>query len=336
MRDNRICNFDFINAQMEHSKMEDMPSATNADHDGKYLRLDQTTPETLANGVPLMTTAVDGEGSGNQLVNMDFVNLAVSSLELSEFFHDDADVLGGLYFIMDESEDAAGTVVSAAVPTGSATGIFNFLTPDGKPGLDRLVEGVYDCHAHLSRSASITRDVTVHYEFYKRASIGTGGAETLLGTSEVQAITTSATEYNIHLTLAAEEMILTTDRLLIKWYATVTGGGGANPTVTMNTGDADNSHFSVNINALDLSTIFLKRDGTDAMTGNLDMGTNNITNAGTLACGTIASTDDIKIKKDKKYILNDDDGDDSYIIADATTVKIYNQGTLMATFSVVA
>lgn len=225
--------------------------------DTLFLQLDQTTPQTIANGIPLMTTAVDGEGPGSQLINKDYVDLAVSSLELSEFFHNDPDALGGLYFLMDETEDTGGSIVSSGVPSGAAVNIFNFLTPDGKPGLDRLVEGFYDCHVHISRSTSITRDVTVHFELYKRASIGTGGAETLLGVSEIQAITTTSTEYTIHLTLAAEEVILTTDRLLIKWLATVTGAGGVNPTVTMDTGGIENSHFSVRVNALGLATVYV-------------------------------------------------------------------------------
>jgi len=38
-----------------------------------FLKIDQTTPQTIINGVPLMTTAVDPYGSDNQLVNMDYV-----------------------------------------------------------------------------------------------------------------------------------------------------------------------------------------------------------------------------------------------------------------------
>ncbi|HEC66261.1 MAG TPA: hypothetical protein ENI23_13300, partial [bacterium] len=52
MRDNRICNFDFINAQMEHSKLEDIPSSAIADHTG-FLDLGGTramTGELITNG----------------------------------------------------------------------------------------------------------------------------------------------------------------------------------------------------------------------------------------------------------------------------------------------
>ena len=37
--------------------------------DARYLKLDQADPQTIENGVPLMTTPVDEDGSGDQLVN---------------------------------------------------------------------------------------------------------------------------------------------------------------------------------------------------------------------------------------------------------------------------
>lgn len=55
MREDRICSFDFLNAQMEHSKLEDMPSATNADHDARYLNLDAESTD-VTNGTFNMTT----------------------------------------------------------------------------------------------------------------------------------------------------------------------------------------------------------------------------------------------------------------------------------------
>lgn len=45
--------------------------ASSADLTG-YLKLDQSIPQTIINGVPLMTTAVDEYGSGNQLTNKDY------------------------------------------------------------------------------------------------------------------------------------------------------------------------------------------------------------------------------------------------------------------------
>ena len=42
--------------------------------DIRYLLLDQTTVQTIINGVPLMTTPVDEYGSGDQLVNKDYID----------------------------------------------------------------------------------------------------------------------------------------------------------------------------------------------------------------------------------------------------------------------
>ncbi len=68
MRDSRICNFDFINAQMEHSKLEDMPSSTITDHTG-FLDLGGT--RTMAGSLKMGTFNIGGSdidinaGTGN-------------------------------------------------------------------------------------------------------------------------------------------------------------------------------------------------------------------------------------------------------------------------------
>ncbi len=243
---------------------------------GTALLLDQTSPQTIVNGVPLMTTAVDGEGSGSQLVNMDFVNLAVASIELFEFFHDsksaDLDPLGGIdTYLMQNTSDTAGTVASAAVPTGAAVNIFNFATPTNQPHIDRLVAGLYDCHFHVSRSVSGTRTVTLYYELYRYE---TDSTQTPLGTSEIITITTTPTGRDTHLELTSEVILDVTDRIIVKWWATVTGVGGANPTVTIDTGGANNSHFSVLINPIDLTSIFVPYTGAE---NDVDLGVHNLT-----------------------------------------------------------
>ena len=250
-----------------------------------------TTTDILGAGgtvPPLMALVVDGEGSGHQVVNKDYVDLATSSLHINEFFHDSLstlDPLGGVdTYLMDNIEDTTGSVVSAGVPTGVAVNILNFATATNSPHLDRLLVGLYDCHVHVSRSASQTRDVTVHYELWRYEI---GPTETLLATSEVQAITTVETEYTLHMNLPAEVMIDVTDRLVVKWYATVTGAGGNNPTVTIATGGEENSHFSLRINPIELASIFVPYIGAEM---DVDLGANNLTTAGTGDFRTITLT----------------------------------------------
>jgi hypothetical protein len=256
---------------------------------------------------PLMAITVDGEGSQYQLVNKEYVDLAVSSLSLTEFFHNDASDIGiesGVqYYLMDTTEDASATVTSAGVPTGAAVNIFNFATASGSPALDRLVAGIYHVHMHAYRSASVTRTVTLYYELYKRVLAGT---ETLLGASEVVTLSTTSEELEPHLALATEVPLLTTDRLVIKMWATVTGAGGADPAVSIDVGSAENSHFAVNINALDLQNIFVPYAGAKS---DVDLGSKNLTTTGFLGVGGIndnAGTPALSIDPNNRILYTTD------------------------------
>lgn len=251
---------------------------TKTENDALYLKLNQTTPQTIASGVPLMTTAVDGEGSGNQLVNKDYVDLAVSSLELTEFFTSTASSLsplGGITtYVMSPTSPSATSVTSAAVATGAAVNVFNFATIVGEPHLDRLMKNIYDCHVHCFRSVSATRTVTAYFQIYK---ITTGAVQTLLGTSETFICPNTATGGDpdqVHLEIATEVALDVTDRLIIKWWVTVTGTGGANPTFTLDLGGTKDSHFSLPINPLQLSNIFVPYTGA---VNNVDLGAKNLT-----------------------------------------------------------
>lgn len=244
------------------------------------LLLDQTSPQTIANGVPLMTTSVDTDGSSTQLVNKAYVDLAVASLTITEFFRNEADALAGLYYVMDVNADTAGTVVSATL-TSSPENIFNFITPVDHPHLDRLPAGVYDCHAHLLRTnATGNRVITCYYELYNRTS---GGVETKLATSASTG-NLGATDafYDVYLTLDTEVALSTTDRIVIKWYATTVSGTG-NTTVTMTTGGTVDPHFSLKTNSLELDQIFVPYSGA---THDTDLGAYDITTTGTLTATT--------------------------------------------------
>jgi hypothetical protein len=239
------------------------PFTGKLDATGNDLKLDQTTIQSIINGIPLLTSTVDGTGSEYQLVNKEYVDLAVSALELTEFFHNDASDIGGIYYLMDETPDAAGTVVKSGLAAGNNQAMFNFATPTGSPHLDRLVAGVYDCHFHAYKSNVPSKTVTVYFGLYKRTS---GGVETLLATSETSAaLTTTSTEQNIHCVIATEVTLDVTDRLVIKWYANVVGGG-ATVNVTMDIGGTENSHFSIRVNPVELNNIFLTLDQTNPQT----------------------------------------------------------------------
>jgi len=58
------------------------------------LKLDQTTPQTIINGVPLLDTTPNGGANLKSFVNKEYVDLAVTSLGASYYMHDETDATG--------------------------------------------------------------------------------------------------------------------------------------------------------------------------------------------------------------------------------------------------
>jgi len=203
-----------------------------------------------------------------------YVDLAVASLDLDEFFSHTADALGGIYYVMDTVESTAGTVVSPTITSSTTTAIFNWITPAGHPHLTRLIAGVYDVHAHLkyTKATGSARTTTVYCELY--TTDAAGGTQVKVGTSAAtEALTDADAFYDIYMTLGTEVTMATTDRLALKWLA-VTTGGTADTTVTQTVGGTADPHFSISIQGHELDQIFVPYAGA---THDLDMGSYNIT-----------------------------------------------------------
>jgi hypothetical protein len=266
----------------------------------------------------LLTTAPPT--SPYHLTNKEYVDLAVSSLELSEFFSATASDIGGIYYVMDVAQASASTVVSADVTTTDQN-IFNFATLTAYPHLDRLVSGIYDCHAHIQKTITGNKAITVYYKLYKRA---TDTTETLLGTSETSAeLSTTSESITLHLTLASEVALDITDRLVVKWYANLVSGAG-NGTVTISVGLTNNSHFSVKVNALDLRNIFIPYNGA---LNNIDLGNKTITTTGTASVGTLTHTGEKKAYATKSDTYNPVVVTDDVLVLTGTADKTFTLPT---------
>lgn len=208
----------------------------------------------------------------NQAATKAYVDLAVSSIELTEHFSNTASSIGGIYYVMDTVVPAAGDVTAVNNTTANDVALFNFATLAAHPHLDRLPASVYDCHAHLK--ATGTRPVTCYYKLYKRT---TGDVETLLGTSATTTtLTSSDTFYDVYLTLASEVALDLTDRLVIKWFGNF--GVGNSTTVTMTISATTDPHFSIKTTAQELSGIFVPYTGAehDADLGTKSLSTDHI------------------------------------------------------------
>lgn len=216
------------------------------------------------------------------LVTKGYVDLAVAALNLDEYFSNTASDIGGIYYVMTDAPASAGTVVSATISSSTTTNVFNFATLASHPHLDRLLAGVYDIHAHLLKTGN--RTITVYCELYKRILAGT---ETLLGTSaSTTALTASDVFYDLYLTLDTEVTLLTTDRLVLKYYAVSTGAAG-NTTVTMTVGGTADPHLSISINAVELHQVYLTYTGAH---DNVDLGAYSLSAGGLTVSAGVSQT----------------------------------------------
>ncbi len=190
-----------------------------------------------------------------------YVDLAIG-FSFDYFFGDTSDAEAGIYYVMTDDDLGGGSsnLDTNIGTSGSDKPLVNFLTIDGEPGVQQLESGVYDVHIHAQKVSGSSTVDGIYWELYKRASVGTGGAETLLGTSEVSGAVDAESEFNIHMVLSAPVTILNTDRLLVKFYANLTGGSGA--IVRLIQEGTTASHFEFETTSNILSNIFLRQDGT--------------------------------------------------------------------------
>ena len=147
------------------------------------------------------------------------------------------------------------TLTSTSTSSGADQFLFAFSTGTDLP-LSEIEVGLVDGHFHFNKSSVGGVDIVMYWTLVHRT---TGGSETILATSEDSpSLTDVATAYDLHANIAAAQAIDSTDRLVVKVYADVTGGGGR--TVTLSLEGDTNSHVSVTVDTGVLSSIFARQD----------------------------------------------------------------------------
>ena len=147
----------------------------------------------------------------------------------------------------DDTGESESTVAQSI--TGPDILIKSFITQTTEPTFTILVSGVYNIHVHAAKTAGIA-DVFIYAKFYKRAS---GGSETLLATTESTSnLTGSSAGYVIHFSLLEDVTLLSTDRLVVKFYGTKVGAA-TDPTATLYLEGTNASRLEVKtiLNSLD-------------------------------------------------------------------------------------
>ncbi len=247
----------------------------------------------------------------------------IGGLEFDFWLSDTADgVIGGYLRMYDAPTGEGESTVNALIP-GADTAIEEWITAADQPTFTILSAGVYTVHFHAEKDGPGKKDVRVYAELYKRA---TGGAETLLITLEDSAqLTTSSAQYEVHGTLAAEEMIASDDRLVLKTYGTPEGAG-ANPTVTIAMEGTTASRLEVQSDPSALDERYLRLDGANPMIGNLDMDSNDLVSVGNVGIGTASPQRDLHIESGVPTIrLSDSNAATDQAVA--TLIEFYRGNT---------
>ena len=229
---------------------------------------DDHTIYSLADGTRAFSGVVVGVDptASNHLATKEYVDSAISFIE--EFFlTDTASGIGSYFNMVDQSTgEAESSDTTGSITQTDGQALTEWITVVGVPGITNLEHGIYSVHVHVEKTGGGARDVQVYFEVHTRTH--PGGSETLRVTSEISGLITSKGSINLHATLAADVVINATDRLVIKFFANGVSGGN-NATIILYSEGTNSSHFSVPISSEVLSTIFLRQDGTKALTGNM-------------------------------------------------------------------
>jgi hypothetical protein len=199
-----------------------------------------------------------GLTDNEEFTSKGYVDEAVSGSNFDFFLNDTVSDIGGIYTVMDPNltGEVESSIVTSGLGVGDAQALNNYATVIGQPSFTELTSGIYDVHLHAARTAG-NRGVVLYAELYKRAS---GGTETLLSTSELSALIILKSPLDLHFTIPSDITILSDDRLVIKLFANVTGGG-LDVDVTIYQEGNNASRFSVKTTSVALDNRYLVKSG---------------------------------------------------------------------------
>ena len=229
---------------------------------------DDHTQYSLADGTRAFTGTVSGVDPtvSSHLATKEYVDQNVQ-FEFEYFLNNSASDIGGIYYdMLDESTGGIeSNFSSGALGTGDGQAFVNWSTVAGVPGVTSLNAGIYSMHFHAIRTGG-NKPIKLYFEAYRREADTT---ETLIATSEETGYIIGVEgKYDIHATVTSDVSILVADRIVFKVLANVEASG-ANVTVEIHAEGDTTSHAQLPTSTEVLSSIFLRQDGTRALTGDL-------------------------------------------------------------------
>lgn len=190
-----------------------------------------------------------------------------------DFFLSDVDAGFTNTFVMydTESGEAENSNASSSLPEGDNQLLFSYITASTSTLPHTLQPGIYKFHTHLERTGG-NRPTTIYWTL---TASSTDGTQTRLMISEVSNSVTSKASFQLHAATTSVITLATGDRLVLKIYGNL--GVGATSEITIYQEGTNDCHLTILTVSSAFNDIYLRQDGTKALTGNWNAGSFSIT-----------------------------------------------------------
>ena len=204
-----------------------------------------------------------------------------------------------LYFLYQASDDVTGnltlssvknttevTLTGTSLPAGS-TLFSDWITPAGVPSLGIIEAGNWFIHVEGKKTGG-TKQVQFYYAIYITNS--TGGNETLLATSTYSdTVSATRTHYDVDSAIS-ETSVSLTDRIRVKGYAYVSGGGSAPSVEAYIQGDS-NTRMTLPVGAISIER-FVPYTGA---VNDVNLGSHDLIVGGDVGIGTTTPSQTLSV-----------------------------------------
>jgi len=238
--------------------------------DTRYLKIDQTSEQTLVNGVPLLE-ASRSISDIHHLVDKEYVDVAVTSLGVRYYMTDDDDASG--YKLCSLSAPSGGEESYVASSLTNDEYIMGWISATGEAP-DKLLEGVYDFQITAEKTGG-TKDLRVYWKLVERKS---DDSEVVVATSSYSDLITNKAVFHPVIVLSQDYEPDSGSRIVGKLYASVTSGG-SDPEITLYYNGNLNSHWEIPANNEIFQNIFVPYSGA---VSDIDLGSHNLTTTGNI------------------------------------------------------
>ncbi len=232
-------------SRLSHGKLDDVGTG---DHHTKYTDVSAKAAAVLAGAI------TDGE---TKAPTHDAIKEYVDTLFANLYWHyllsNTASGIGSYYTMaLLPTGEVESTFTSGSLGVADDQALFQWISEDAVL-FNTVQTGSIEFHIHAERTVG-NRTVNLYAELYEYKA---DTSEVLIATTEVSGAVTSKAAVQVHALLTPDYEMSADSKLLIKWFANVSGGG-ANVTIALYCEGANTSGIEAAISQDALEDIFVK------------------------------------------------------------------------------